>query len=97
MAFGGEMDEEDEPELIQFRPIEQSALEYLQAIYRDPTQSEVKRMRAAALALPYESPRLNAIAHVTDDGTFGERLDRALERSELKPKLIEHRPQDADD
>jgi hypothetical protein len=85
------MDEEDEPELIQLRPIEQSALEYLQAIYRDPAQSEVRRMRAAALALPFESPRLNAIAHVTDDGTFGEQLDRALERSGLKPKLIEHR------
>jgi hypothetical protein len=52
-------------------------------------------MRAAAIAVPFERPKLAVIGHVAEDGTFAERLERALSRSH--PKLIEHRPHDADE
>jgi hypothetical protein len=42
--------------------------------------------------LPYEYPRLAVIGHVGDDGSFAERLERALTRSGVR--LIEHHPAD---
>jgi hypothetical protein len=71
-----------------------TALGYLQSIYRDPLQPASVRMRAAALAIPFESPKLAVIAQVADDGSFAERLERALARSGVK--VIEHRPEDRD-
>jgi hypothetical protein len=60
-----------------------NALEYLQSIYRDPTQSESRRMRAAALALPFEAPKLTAVAMTSMDPTaFAEQLERAIARSQ---------------
>jgi hypothetical protein len=55
------------------------ALSYLQLIYRDPALSTAVRMRAAAFAIPYESPKLIATA-VMNEGSFAELLDRRLER-----------------
>jgi hypothetical protein len=42
-------------------------------------------------ALPYEVPRLAVSGHIGEDGSFAERLDRALSRSGIK--VIEHRPE----
>jgi hypothetical protein len=67
-----------------------TALEGLQNIYRDKRLPLAVRMRAMKEALPHESPRLAVIGHVAEDGTFAERLERALSRSH--PKLIEHQP-----
>jgi hypothetical protein len=68
-----------------------SALSYLQSIYRDPLQPTSARMRAAALAVPFESAKLAVTAHVADDD-FGTQLEQAIERSRNASKLIEAKP-----
>ena len=68
--------EEREPESV-------NSLEYLQRIYRDPTQPTPVRMRAAIEALAFENPRMSAvgIGYLTND-TFAERLERAIKDSD---------------
>jgi hypothetical protein len=68
-----------------------NALSYLQSIYRNPLEPTSVRMRAAALAINFESPKLAVTAHITDD-SFAARLERALARSGMAPKVIEHCP-----
>jgi hypothetical protein len=72
--------QEREPEKV-------SSLEYLQRIYRDPTQPTPVRMRAAIEALQFENPKLSSVGvgYFTND-TFAERLERAIRASE---KVIE--------
>jgi hypothetical protein len=53
--------ESDEPERLQL-----DALRYLQMIYRDPQLSMAVRMRAAGLALPFESPKLAVTAVMSE-------------------------------
>jgi hypothetical protein len=59
---------------------------YLQKVYRDPREPTHVRMRAAALALEVEKPRLKAAA-ILYTGTFAASLERAIERT--APALIE--------
>ncbi len=67
-----------------------NSLEYLQRIYRDPTQPTPVRMRAAIEALQFENPKLSSVGvgYFTND-TFAQRLENAIQRSE-RAKLIEH-------
>ena len=58
-------------------PFNGTALEYLQSIYRDPTQEQFVRMRAARDAIAYESPKLVAAA-VLDGKSFAELLERRI-------------------
>ena len=67
-----------------------TALELLQSIYRDPSQSIGVRMRAATIAIAYESPRLAVTAYLSNADEFASRLDKAILRSH-PPKVIEHR------
>jgi hypothetical protein len=58
-------------------PFNGTALEYLQSIYRDPTQEQFTRMRAARDAIAYESPKLVAAAVITGQD-FASLLDRRI-------------------
>jgi hypothetical protein len=72
----------------------QSALEYLQDIYKGRREPDHVRTRAAALALPFENPRLAVTGVLRDDAGFAAQLERALARS---AKVIElKRIDDAD-
>jgi hypothetical protein len=54
----------------------------LQAVYRNPAQPLGVRIRCAVEALPYESPKLSAVAVAALSGnSFAAALDRAIARS----------------
>jgi hypothetical protein len=69
-----------------------TALEYLQSIYRNPAESDGRKLRAVIEALPFESSKLSSVAmgHFTKED-FASMLDRAIQRSAAGPpiKLIE--------
>jgi hypothetical protein len=57
------------------------SLDFLQAIYRSPTQPLQTRIRAAMAALPFEYPKLAAVISASlSGGEFGEALERARKR-----------------
>jgi hypothetical protein len=65
-----------------------TSLGYLQSIYRDENQSTSVRIRCAVEALPYENPRVSAIAISNMNGqSFAEALERAIIRSQQPPLL----------
>jgi hypothetical protein len=71
-----------------------TSLDLLQAIYRSPDQPLHTRMRAAALCLPYEHPRLAVTAVLDGTEDLGARLSRAIQRSAkvIALRAIEHEP-----
>jgi sulfite reductase beta subunit-like hemoprotein len=75
-------------------PIDQNldALTYLQMVYRG-IQAEGPRMRAAMACLPFETPKLSVVASINDPSAFAERLERAIQRSGIRPLMLEHAPQ----
>ena len=90
-----QVDEEEKEEVVELAPGETS-LDFLQRVYRSVTQPMSRRMRAAIEALPFETPKLGAVAIASlTANDFAAALDRALERSgkthevkqlELKPE-----------
>jgi hypothetical protein len=70
----------DDPESIELPPGALS-LEFLQAIYRSVTQPMARRLKAASIAIQYESPKLAVTAVVEGSDSLAVRLNRAIERS----------------
>jgi hypothetical protein len=79
-----------EQEVAQAVPLDLDALRYLQLVYRGEIQAEGPRMRAAMACLPFETPKLWVVASIKDPAGFAERLERAIERSGVRPLMIEH-------
>jgi len=73
------------------------ALDLLQMVYRGEFKATPQQMRAAIESLPYENPKLTAVAvgHLTGED-FYNRLERAINRSD-RAKLIEARAERVDD
>jgi hypothetical protein len=74
--------------------------DYLEAVVRNSNKPDHERARAARELLPFEKPKLSAMALVHRDGDYAERLERAIERSDRArvingnaAKVIEHQPQ----
>src|SRR5262245_50628001 len=76
-----------DPEAIELPP-DASPIDFLQAVYRSPTQPMHRRLKAAIEAAEFLHPRLSVSAFV-DGGDFAERLERATVRSR---KVIEAEP-----
>lgn len=79
-----EWEEDNTPEL--------DALGYLQSIYRDPGQSEARRLKAAIEALPFEKPKLAVIATASIDERVAHQLDRRISASRSAMKVIDAPP-----
>jgi len=82
-----------EPESIEV-PADARALDVLQAVYRSPRMPLNTRIRAAALALPFESPKL-AVTAIVQDKDFASILEarikhwRSLEQKVIEQKVVE--------
>jgi hypothetical protein len=71
---------------------EATPLEFLSAVYRDSRQPMSRRMKAASDAAQYVHPTFKATAIVHAEGSFAERLERAITRSkEPLPLKIENK------
>jgi hypothetical protein len=51
------------------------------ATYQGKYVPSHQQLRAAAIALPFESPKLSVVGVTRDDGTFAAQLEKAITRS----------------
>ena len=93
------LDQIEADQQMQRLPKDIRALELLQMVYRGELKATPQQMRAAIESLPYENPKLSAVAvgYLTGED-FPSQLDRAIERSNgaREPKLIEARAIETD-
>jgi hypothetical protein len=73
---------------------EEGSLKFLQTIYRNPEVPLPVRMKAAAIAIEYELPRLAVTATVNATGDFADQLERAIQRSRRASPMIDSKPSD---
>jgi hypothetical protein len=70
-----------------------NARELLKATHQGRYRPTPVRLRAATIAIAYESPKLTAMAVSSLSGQdFASMLEKAIARSQAPPRLIEHRP-----
>jgi hypothetical protein len=62
-------------------PANGTSLDFLRAVYRNPSLALSVRMRAAIAALPFELPKL-AVTAVINEQNFAEVLERRLQNME---------------
>ena len=87
-----EDDEEQEWPVVQvLTPA--NALEYLQSIYRNPSEPDGRRMRAAMAALPFETPKLAVTTNLSNEN-FAAMLDKAIARSRVPQLELKAEPDD---
>src|SRR5262245_62156915 len=69
-------------------------LDLLRMVYRNSSVELSTRMKAAALCLPYESPKLAVTALIDNERDFAAILDRRIKRLQEmeRGKLIEAKP-----
>jgi hypothetical protein len=70
-----------------------NAHDLLVATYQGRYRPTPMQVRAATIAIAYESPRLAVTAYLSNADNFAAQLDRAIENSR-SPKVIEHRAQE---
>jgi hypothetical protein len=75
--------DEREQEAALAEPAPASTLSCLQSIYRNPLNPVPMRIRAAAMAIPFESPKLTAIANMSPEDSSA-RLEKAISRSGVR-------------
>jgi len=68
-------------EAEQLAPDGETALGLLQEVYRNKRVPLSTRMRAATIAIQYETPKLAVTGYVNDTASFAQALDRAIQRS----------------
>jgi hypothetical protein len=73
------------------------ALGLLQMEYRGKITLTYAQRRAAEACLPFERPKLGVIATTNlNADSFAEALDRAIARSQIGLKVIEHHPDEGE-
>jgi hypothetical protein len=68
-----------------------TAHELLKAVYQNPLIPLAVRMRAAMSAIPFEAPKLMAVAQV-NERDFATLLDQRIERHKREQRLLENKP-----
>jgi hypothetical protein len=68
-------------EAAELAPDGETALGLLQEVYRNKRVPLHTRMRAATIAIQYETPRLAVTGVVRDDEGFAHQLEKAIARS----------------
>ena len=82
-----------DPDAIEV-PADASPLDFMQAVYRSPSQPMHRRLKAAIECAGYLHPKLSVTAQVNSED-FAAALERATKPSAKvisQPKAIEHRP-----
>jgi hypothetical protein len=86
-------EEQQTPEL----PEGITALALLQMVYRGEVKLTAQQLQAAKECLPYEKPKLSAVALASMDAhSFAKALDRAIGASDRAKLMIEHRADPTD-
>jgi hypothetical protein len=79
---------EDEPRPSEIDlPPDGISLDLLRAVYRNPCIPLATRIRAAGLAIPYETPKLAVTGIVEADGDIAAILDRRIKRLQESSSL----------